>query len=244
MSGHSKWATIKHQKGVADAKRGQLFTKLARAITIAVKEGNGITDPNSNFKLRLAADRARVSNMPKENIERAIQRGKGTGDAQAFTEARYEGFAPGGVAVIIEAVTDNKQRTFSEVKNILEKSGGRMGEQGSVAYLFEQKGSILLKKNDKSVDDILSVGLENGVEDVDLEDGVVTLYTSVQRFSKAKKRFEELGFSIEDAAISYIPSAYIIIADKALEEKILSLFEKLEELDDVQEVYSNLGESE
>lgn len=238
MSGHSKWATIKRQKGANDAKRGQLFTKLAMAITIAVKEGAGNTDPNFNFKLRLAIDKARAANMPKENIERAIDRAKGTG-AGDLSEVMYEGFAPGGVAVIVQAVTDNKMRTVSEIKNLFEKNGGAFGSVGSVSYLFTQKGELITKKNGKSFDDYLSVALETGVEDVEENDDQVIFYTRPTDLFEAKKNLEAQGLSLISSEIVYEPNTYIDITQPATREKIISFLEKIEDQDDVQKVFSN-----
>src|SRR5579883_2068871 len=166
MSGHSKWATIKRQKGANDAKRGVLFTKLSNAISVAVRQGGGVADPTQNFRLRLAVDAARNANMPKENIERAISRASGK-DAKAFEEVVYEGFGPGGISVIIEAATDNKNRTTPEVKSIMEKNGGTMGQMGSVAYQFQLIGRITLQKGEKSLDDIFMEAAELGAQDVE-----------------------------------------------------------------------------
>jgi YebC/PmpR family DNA-binding regulatory protein len=238
MSGHSKWATIKRQKGAADAKRGQLFTKLSNAITIAVKQGGGIQDPEFNFKLRLAIDRARTSNMPKENIERAIQKGSG-GAGESVEELIYEGFAPGGAAVIVEAVTDNKQRTVSEIKNMFETSGGSLGTPGSVSYLFTKKGQILASKNGIQSDDLLNYGIDAGVQDMEEEGQVVLYYVDSQNLMNAKKKLEEKGIKVDSAEIVYVPTNYIKVAEDFY-EKAENLVEKLEELDDVQHVYSNI----
>ncbi len=238
MSGHSKWSTIKRQKGTQDAKRGQLFTKLSNAITIAVKEGQGF-DPESNFKLRLIMDRARASNMPKENIERAIARasGKQAGD---LAEVLYEGFGPGGVAVIVEAVTDNRQRTISEVKNVFEKNGGSLGSPGSVLYLFNKRGEIIAKKNGMTFDDLLAKGIEAGAEDMEEEGELVFYYTDPVLVQKTKKNLELLGLAITSARIVYIPVNYLMGKEEA-ERRVSSLVERLEELDDVQDVYTNLA---
>lgn len=238
MSGHSKWSTIKRQKGVMDAKRGQTFTKLSNAITIAVRQGGGITDPESNFKLRLAMDKARGANMPKENIERAIQRAAGK-QADDVTELIYEGFGPGGVAVIVETVTDNKQRTYSEVKNIFDKNGGTLGSTGSVSYMFKRSGEIIIPKNGKSSDDLLSIGLDAGVEDMEEEEEAVIFYTEPSDLVNVKKTLEGQGLNIENAELSFRPSVYSELNEEA-GEKVSSLVEKLEDLDDVQKVYTNL----
>src|SRR3990167_6843005 len=166
MSGHSKWSTIKRQKGAADIKRGATFTKIANAITIAVKQGGGIGDADQNPKLRLAIEAARSANMPKENIERAIQRAKNKGEGE-LQELMYEGFAPGGVSVLVEAATDNPNRTTSEVKSLFNKSGARFAEPGAVAYMFSQVGEISVSKNGKSIDDIFTVALDAGAEDIE-----------------------------------------------------------------------------
>lgn len=243
MSGHSKWAQIKRQKGYEDVKRGAQFTKLGSAITIAVREGGGISDPESNFKLRLAIERARGANMPKENIERAIKKGGGGGEGASLFEVVYEGFVPGGVAVIIEAVTDNKQRTVAEVKNTLEKNGGTLGAQGSVAYLFVRNGELKIKKNGKILDSILQDVLIDGVDDVEEEGDSVYIYTTVVDFQNIKKNLETKGYLIEDVSIIYRPKSLILISDKNLQERIISILEKLEGLDSVQAVYSNMDMS-
>lgn len=238
MSGHSKWSTIKRQKGVADAKRGQAFTKISNAITIAVRQGAGVTDPNSNFKLRLAIEKAREANMPKDNIDRAIKRAEGKGEG-VVEEIMYEGFGPGGVAFIIETVTDNRQRTFSEVRNIISKNGGNLGEPGSVSYLFDKVGEIVVQKGPKSFDEVFSVCLELGVDDIEDDDQVFFVYVSPSNLFDIKKQLEEKQFLIESAEIVYKPKTSIELPEVD-QEKIFSIAEKLEELDDVQKVSHNL----
>lgn len=239
MSGHSKWSTIKRQKGVADAKRGQQFTKLSSAITLAVRQGGGLTDPNGNFKLRLAIDRARSFNMPKENIERAIARATGKHGA-VVEEAMYEGFAPGGVAVLIEAVTDNKMRTVSEVKNVLEKNGGTLGSSGSVSYLFNRVGEVVARLGDKSFDDVFSTALDSGAEDIQEEGNKAIIYTQPADVFKTKTALEAEGIEVEDTSIVYDPTTSISVADENTRNRIIGILEKLEEIEDVQQVYSNL----
>lgn len=236
MSGHSKWATIKRQKGTADIKRGQLFTKLAKAISIAVKQGGG-ADPALNFKLRLAVDRARSFNMPKDSIERSIS--KAASEPDNLDEVVYEGFAPGGVGLVIEGVTDNKNRTVAEIKSLLEKSGGRLGNPGSVSYLFSSKGAITIKKNGKTIDEILELGLESGAEDVEDEEEIAVVYTQPGDLNFVKQKFTDAGFIVEDAVINLTPANYIEV-DEGSEKKIMDLIEKLEENEDVQNVYTNL----
>jgi len=239
MSGHSKWSTIKRQKGVADAKRGQLFTKLAQAITIAVKQGGGVADPNSNFKLRLAMDKGRGANMPKEIIQRAIEKAKG-GAGGDMEELVYEGFGPGGVAFIVETVTDNKQRTVSEVKNIFDKNGGNLGAQGSVSYLFHKAGEIVIKKSEQSSDEILDMALDAGVEDMEEGDDVMYLYTDPQSLIQVRNILSEKGLVVDSAELVFRAETTVSV-DEEIEKKIFNLLEKLEDLDDVQKVYTNLG---
>lgn len=239
MSGHSKWAQIKRQKGVNDKKRGQTFTKLGNAITIAVRQGGGIGDPNQNFRLRLAVDAARGANMPKENIERAIQRamGKQAGD---FEEVIYEGFAPGGVSVIVEAATDNSMRTTSEVKNIFNKAGASFGQPGSVSYQFKHVGEIIVKKNGKSFDDVFSAAVDAGAEDLEDAGDEVFIYTTIHDLAKIKDILASQGFEVSDASLVRIPTITVPIADKEKFNKIASFLNTLEEMDDVQKVYSNM----
>jgi YebC/PmpR family DNA-binding regulatory protein len=239
MSGHSKWATIKRAKGITDAKRGQAFTKLSNAITIAVKQGGGNTDPSFNASLRIAIDKAKAANMPKDGIERAIQKGSGaTGGTELF-EVLYESFAQGGAGLLIEAVTDKKQRTVAEVKSTLEKNGGTMAGQGAVSYLFQRVGEIIAPKNGKSADDIVMVALENNVTDYEEIEDAVVLYTEPGDLSIVKKGLEDSGIVIEDAGLVYRPMSRIEVDDES-GEKLMALIEKLEDMDDVQKVYTNL----
>lgn len=237
MSGHSKWSTIKRQKGATDAKKGQLFTKLSYAITIAAKQGG--LDPSTNFKLRLAIDKARAANMPKDSIERAIQKASG-GEKSEMDELIYEGFGPGGTAVVVQTITDNKQRTVSEVKNLFEKNGGNMGSQGSVAYLFEKLGEITVLKGGKNADELLEMGLDAGVSDMDEDELKVYYYTNFADLFKVKQVLEEKGIAVEEAELIYKPKTTIEV-DEVTGEKVMNLVEKLEELDDVQKVYTNLA---
>lgn len=237
MSGHSKWATIKRQKGTADIKRGQQFTKLANAIVIAVKTAGG-PDPETNFKLRLAIDKARSYNMPKENIERAISKAKGGGESGDLLEALYEGFVPGGAAILIEAVTDNKQRTVSEVKNVLEKNGGTMAGQGAVSYLFNRVGEIAASSAGKTSDELLELALELDSDDFLEEEGDVIFYVNPTHLASSKKILEEKGMNVISAELVYKPLTSVDITEEA-RAKITSLIDKLEELGDVQNVFVN-----
>jgi YebC/PmpR family DNA-binding regulatory protein len=238
MSGHSKWATIKRQKGANDAKRGQLFTKLSKAVTIAIRQSGGVADPDSNFRLRLAIEAARAANMPKENIERAIQKASGK-QAVVLEESVYEGFGPGGFSVVVEAFTDNKLRTVSEVKNVFNKNGGSMGAQGSVMYQFEKKGVITVNKEGKSLDDVFLIAADSGVDDIEDADSEVLLYTKPEDVAKIKDELTTNGLKIATFELIFRPVVINVLSDKQSAEKALSFIDKLESLDDVQKVYAN-----
>jgi YebC/PmpR family DNA-binding regulatory protein len=238
MSGHSKWATIKRQKGANDAKRGQLFTKLSKAITIAVRQSGGSADPESNFRLRLAIEAARAANMPKDNIERAISRASGK-QADTLEEAVYEGFGPGGFSVVVEAFTDNKLRTVSEVKNVFNKNGGSMGAQGSVMYQFEKNGVITVAKDGKTIDDIFLIAADNGVDDIEEAGDEVLLYTKPEDVTKIKDALGQNSLNIKTFELIFRPVVINSISDQLSAEKALSFIDKLESLDDVQKVYAN-----
>ncbi|MGI6368217.1 MAG: YebC/PmpR family DNA-binding transcriptional regulator [Anaerolineae bacterium] len=238
MSGHSKWASIKRQKGVNDAKRGQLFTKLGREIAIASREGG--PDPEMNFRLRLVLDKAKQANMPKENIDRAIRRGAGDGDDGAQMEEQiYEGYGPHGTAIILEAVTDNRNRTVSEVRHAFSRYGGNLGSDGSVAWMFSHKGVITVAPGKNDPDEVALVAIDAGAEDVELEDDGITVYTERSDFRAVQEALMELGCEVSDAQLSWIPQSQVTLADNEA-MTILKLMEALEDLDDVQEVYSNL----
>ena len=239
MSGHSKWTQIKRQKGLNDQKRGKTFTKLANAITIAVKQGGGIGDPTSNFRLRLAIDAARNSNMPKENIDRAIKRASGR-DAGEITEVTYEGFAPGGVSVIVEAATDNSMRTTSEVKSIFNKAGASFGQPGSVSYQFKHVGRIIAPKKDKSFDDIFAIALDQGAEDIEEVGDEVFVYTSLQDLAKVKDALTAVGVEVIEAELIREPIVKVEVEEQDKLTRIENFINSLEELDDVQKVYTNL----
>lgn len=239
MSGHSKWAQIKRQKGAADVKRGLTFTKLSNAITIAVRQGGGIGDPDQNFRLRLTVEKARSENMPKENIERAINRAldKQAGD---FTEAVYEGFGPDGSAIVVEAATDNKMRTSSEIKNVFEKNGGTFGQPGSVSYMFTTKGQILISDlAGKTMDEIFLTAADAGAQDVNEADGEVVVFTQPEDLKLIREALISLGVSISDASIAKKPTMPLEVSEEAY-ERINAFVGKLEDLDDVQKVYTNV----
>lgn len=243
MSGHSKWSTIKRQKGATDVKRGLLFTKLSNAITIAVRQGGSITDPESNFKLRLAIDAARAANMPKENIERAIQRAAGKQDNDV-EEVVYEGFGPGGFSVIVEAITDNKQRTTPIVKSTFERNGGSMGTPGAVAYQFVQKGLITIQKNGVASDDLFLHAIESGAEDYEDTENEALIYTKVEELNAVREALQTRGYTIATAQLIRKPVVSHPIQEKEGVEKALSFVDKLENLDDVQQVFANFDISD
>ncbi len=238
MSGHSKWSTIKRQKGTKDQKRGQVFTKLSYSITTAVREGGGVTDPNSNFRLRLAVEEARAANMPKENIKRAIERASG-GQVGDIEEIIYEGFGPGGFSVIVETLTDKKQRTIAEVKNAFEKNGGSLGVAGSALYLFKKKGMITVRKDGKTLDEIFLIAADSSAEDVEDNGDDVIIYTKSEDSAKARLALAEQGLSIKESHLFWKPITINSISDKEKAEKAIKFVEILEELDDVHKVYVN-----
>lgn len=240
MSGHSKWSTIKRQKGAADQKRGQVFTKLSIAISLAVRLGGG-GDPEQNFRLRLTIEKARMANMPKANIERAIEKGKGIGDGARLDEVAYEGFCPGGKGVfIVEAATDNKQRTTSEIKNIIDKSGGTFGQPGSVSYQFESKGAITIQKDNLNVDDVFLLAADAGAEDLEEVGDEIIVYTKPEDLNKVRETLLANKLVVQDAEIIRRPTITQEISEKDVAERIMALVEKLEDLDDVQKVYTNV----
>jgi len=236
MSGHSHYATIRRQKEARDAAKGRLFSKLARMISIAVRTG-GSADPEANYKLRMAIETARSFNMPKENIERAISASKLK--QENIFEVVYEGFAPGGVAVMVEAATDNRNRTSQEIKNIFERGGGSLAGPGSVAFNFEPKGMLLVKKSDNPEDQMLKL-IELGVDDlVETEDGI-EVYVAPDEVGNVRSKIKDLGFEVLSFELIQKPKNKILIQDLALAEKVLRLLDNLEEHEDVQKVYANL----
>ena len=237
MSGHSKWATIKHKKGIADAKRGQAFTKLIKEITVCAKMGG--PDPESNARLRTAILKARAENMPKDNIERAIKKGSGELGASTFYELTYEGYAPGGVAIIIDTLTDNKNRTASDVRSTLTKLGGSLGATGCVSYMFQTKGIITYSTEKYTEDQIFEVALENGAEDVSTSDDVIEVTTTPADFASVLEAMQAAGFEQESADVQKIADKTVSL-DKEKAAKVMKIVERLEELDDVQQVSTNL----
>lgn len=239
MSGHSKWATIKRQKGVADVKKGQIFTKLAKAIIIAVKSGGGISDPTQNFRLRLAMDKAQEANMPKENIQRAIEKAKGLKEGD-MEEVIYEGFAPHGVSIMIEAVTDNSMRTTSEVKSIFNKAGGSFGQPGSVAYQFAQMGRVTVKKDGKTLDEIFLIAADAGAEDIEEDDDEIVIITPADKLAAVREALLKSELNVVEASLIRIPLNLAPLEGEHI-QKVEDFISHLESLDDVQKVYSNLS---
>lgn len=237
MAGHSKWANIKHRKAAQDAKKGKAFTKIIKEITIAARLGGG--DPSSNPRLRSALDNARGVNMPKNNIDRAIKKGTGELEGINYEEITYEGYGPGGVAILVETITDNKQRTVAEVRHLLSKRGGNMGEPGSVAWIFEKKGIITLDKEGIDEDTIMTVALEAGAEDVQDSEPEWEVETTPESLSDVKEAMAEQGIEAKSSEISMIPTNSIEVTDEKQAQQLLMLMEALEENDDVQNVYAN-----
>lgn len=238
MSGHSKWSTIKRSKGVVDAKRGQLFTKLTRDIALAVRQGNS-PDPDINYRLRLAVDKARADNMPMDTIERAITRAAGGGDAnEQLEEITYEGYGPGGTAILLQAVTPNRNRTASDVRSTFTKGGGALGEAGCVAWNFESKGVITLDVQDDRAEEIALLAIDASAEDVKVEDGYLEIYTQPEDLEAVRKELEEQKVETSSAEISMVPKSVVSLGFKEAGQT-LKLLDHLEELGDVQKVYSN-----
>jgi len=239
MSGHSKWSTIKRKKAAKDAKRGQLFTKLIREITIAAREGG---DPERNFKLRLAIDKAKMANMPKENIERAIKRGTGELKGRELEEITFEGYGPHGVAMLIQVLTDNRNRAVADVRRVLTRKGGSLGESGCVAWLFEPKGYITIAA-DSDPDEIALMAIDAGAEDVTVGSDLVEVFTRVDDFQAVKESLERNGVTLESAEISMIPKSLTHLNEEETIQ-VMELIDALEELEDVKQVYSNLDISD
>jgi YebC/PmpR family DNA-binding regulatory protein len=238
VSGHSKWSSIKHKKGAADAKRGKLFSKLSRAIIVAAKEGGG--DPANNLALQNAIEKARSYSMPKDNIERAIAKGSGAdADAQAFETVIYEGYGPEGVAVIVEALTDNRNRTAADVRHLFSKSDGNLGTAGAVAWLFERRGVVLVPGDGVDEDELTLAAAEGGADDVELDGTLFQIVSAPEALSAVREAVEAAGFEIESAELTMIPKTTVEVADESAAKKILRLIDALEDNDDVQDVYAN-----
>ena len=236
MSGHSKWSTIKRQKGVTDARRGQIFTKLAREIIVAVREGGD--NPEGNFRLRLTIQKARDNNMPLDNIERAIKRGSGQAEGAILVEITHEGYGPSGVAILVQALSDNRNRTLQEVRNIFTRQGGNLGANGCVAWLFDSRGLITVETNDQDAEELALKAIDAGAEDVNIENNYVEIYTKPEELEKVREALGQQDIAVASAEISMVPKTTIELEDKAALQT-LRLLDKLEELDEVQHVASN-----
>ncbi|NLX70150.1 MAG: YebC/PmpR family DNA-binding transcriptional regulator [Clostridiales bacterium] len=239
MAGHSKWANIKRKKEKTDAQRGKIFTKLGREIAVAVREGG--SDPDTNPRLRDAIAKAKAANMPNENIQRNIKKASGELGSVNYEEVTYEGYGPSGVAIIVEALTDNRNRTASDMRYIFDRGGGNLGASGCVAWMFERKGLLVLEKNqDIDEDELMMMALDAGAEDISDEDEVFEIITSPSDFSSVRESLENAGYTFASAEVVMIPQNYVD-ADESTKEKIINLLERLEEHDDVQNVFSNLN---
>ena len=242
MSGHSKWSTIKRKKGAQDDKRGALFGKLSKAISVAAREGGG--DPEMNPALGLAVSKAKDANMPHDNIQRAIDKGTGAGaEAETFERITYEGYAPGGVAVMVEVLTDNRNRAASDVRYIFSKNGGKLGTSGSVAYLFERKGVVLVPRENVDEDELMELAIEAGAEDVETAESDYRVVTAPEDFAAVRNSLREAGLAFENAEITMQPQNSVEL-DPATARQTLRLMDALEENDDVQEVYANFDISD
>ena len=238
MSGHSKWSSIKHKKGAADAKRGQLFTKLSRAIMVAAKEGG--PDPAANLALQNAIEKARSYSMPKDNIERAIAKGSGAdADGAAFETVVYEGYGPDGVAVLVEALTDNRNRTASDVRHLFSKNGGNLGTSGAVAWLFERRGVVVVDAEATDEDELVLAAADGGADDVERDGSSFQVSTPPDQLAAVRSAIEAAGIAISSAELSMVPKTTVEIADEASAKKLMRLIDALEENDDVQDVWSN-----
>jgi len=238
MSGHSKWSSIKHKKGAADAKRGQLFTKLTRALIVAAKDGG--PDPAANLALQNAIEKARAASMPKDNIERAIARGAGTGaDAAAYEHISYEGYGPGGVAVYVDVLTDNRNRTAGEVRHVFARHDGNLAESGAVSWLFERKGVVLVDRDTTDEDELTLAAADAGAEDVAEEGSSYEVTCAPEDLHAVRESLDSAGITVTDAEVTMLPKTTVSIEDEAVARKVLKLIDGLEENDDVQDVYAN-----
>jgi len=238
VSGHSKWSSIKHKKGAADARRGKLFSKLSRAIIVAAREGG--PDPDGNVALATAIQKARDNSMPKENIERAIARGAGSGaDSESYETVTYEGYGPGGIAVYVEALTDNRNRTAAEVRHIFSKNDGNLGESGGVAWLFERKGLVLVAADSVDEDELTLVAADGGAEDVVLDGSTFQVTSAPEDLASVRAALAEAGIAYDSAELTMVPKTTVAVENEAAAKKLLRLMDALEENDDVQDVYAN-----
>lgn len=241
MAGHSKWDNIKHKKAKEDARRGKIFTKMARLIAVAAREGG--PDPETNFKLRMAIDKAKSVNVPNENIERAIKRGIGEMESESYEEFYYEGYGPGGVAVMLAIMTDNRNRTAADIRHIFSRHGGNLGESGCVAWMFEKKGEIRIGASGVDEDALMMAAVEAGAEDVEINDDEIVVLTEPESYQSVQQALSAGGWSIESAGVTMRPTNTVAVEGENA-KKLLSLLDALQEHDDVQDVYANLDISE
>ena len=240
MSGHSKWANIKHKKASVDAQKGKIFTKLGREIIVAARLGGA--DPNANFRLKIAVQKAKSANMPTENIQRAIQRGAVGLDGSNYEEILYEGYGPGGVAVMMEIMTDNRNRTAGEIRHVFSKNGGNLGETGCVSWMFKRQGQLIINREEteeQDEDEVMLLALDAGAEDVRSDDETFQILTDPDNFELVKNNLEQTGFKFDEAGITMIPQTTVAVADQEQAIKLLRLIDLLDDHDDVQEVYAN-----
>jgi len=238
LSGHSKWSSIKHKKGAADAKRGKLFSKLSRAIIVAAKQGG--PDPANNLALQNAIEKARSYSMPKDNIDRAIAKGSGAdADADAFEEIVYEGYGPEGVAVIVEALTDNRNRTAADVRHLFAKHGGNLGATGAVAWQFDRRGVVVVPADGVDEEELLLVAADGGADDVELDGDVFQVTSAPESLASVRAAIEAAGFAVDSAELSLVPKTTVSIDDEAKARQVMRLIDALEDNDDVQDVYAN-----
>lgn len=236
MSGHSKWHSIKHKKGAADAKRGKIFTRLARELTVAAREGGG--DPDMNARLRNAVSDAKAANMPNDNIDRAIKRGTGEIEGISYDEIRYEAYGPGGVAILIDTMTDNRNRTVADLRHLLSKNNGNLGESGSVAWMFDRKGYLVVGKDQKSEEELFEIAIEAGAEDLKDDDENFEIFTDPDQYDVVKKAVEDAGVETQVAEISMIPQNYVKLEGSDAQQ-MMNLYDALDDHDDVQTVSAN-----
>lgn len=236
MSGHSKWATIKRKKAATDSARGRVFTKIIKEITIAARDGGG--DPAGNPRLRLAIQSAKSNNMPQDNITRAIKKGTGELEGVRYEEINYEAYAPHGIAVIIQSVTDNRNRTVAELRHLISKHNGNLGESGSVAWMFERKGVVMIEKSTHTEDDVMEIILEVGADDLKTEEETFEVISSIENLEPVRKALEEKGYKIESASMQYVPKDLVSL-DESKSADVIKFLEILEEHDDVQNLFTN-----
>jgi len=236
MSGHSKWATIKRKKASIDAKRGKLFTKIIKELTVAAKMGGG--DPDANPRLRLVVDNAKAANMPAENIDRAIKKATGELEGVSYSEMIYEGYGPGGIAIMVESLTDNKNRTVAEIRHLFSKHGGSLGESGSVAWMFERKGVITIEKENKSEDEMFELAIEAGADDLQTEETFFEVTTSIESFEPVRRKLIDAKLKIENASLQWVAKNLVELTGENA-EKAMKIIEVLEDSDEVQNVFSN-----